>query len=765
MLKNSKNVIIQKDPIQSLIDNLICPITQELMTEPVSIVVDGKLISYEKKALEKWFVIKGEKIDPKSNKKIEVGPFDNIELKNLIEEYKLSLKKHEQSFPFDHCNEKNSTKDENKTSLPDILTKHNNKSEKIENNAVTMQTEKNINIEIGNENSADLEIQAVCLSLSKWVAELESNQLPISRIMQINNLVIYCNKFYEILDYLYEDRKDIANEILKLCKELNEFFSNLLSESEVLHLINKLIAHFNLCIQLHDTNIGSANDYTVAKIIESELHNYSSSLASHVLNSATCKKRPQILKQVMMSFCYTGQIDSIKILLKHGFDINQPCVVGYLQYCENFLAYALDRCQAFVLELLELGMTVTNGNISFAIEFHSIKIVKALLEKRSDYQATITDYTNLIRIYDRADKNEEERQKAIYLLRLLCKRGPLPSSDSLVTALKYGIFEIAKILIEEFKITLPNDLSINDTITIVENCNLELLYYLKLPIPKNILIQKGGRITRLNRIEEEYCYQWLSAEKIQFCVAQGATIDKIDFNSPGVLQSPAIVKQLIEMKKNIHQMHEVDRGVFVPTLHFCAVYAADPESIRLLIAAGADIHAKTTRTGLITGETALHYAAAYAHAEAIKVLIAAGADINARNNILETPLHLTVTKSSLWIEKDAERHAICASSLLYAGANRDLKDKYDLKAVERLGGYYQSNYFWYRAFQTQAREKEIQYQDEKVPSLMTCTARCIANNFNGSYFTLTQNFFYKTKLSPALSNIVDKESINVFTPK
>ena len=52
-----------------------------------------------------------------------------------------------------------------------------------------------------------------------------------------------------------------------------------------------------------------------------------------------------------------------------------------------------------------------------------------------------------------------------------------------------------------------------------------------------------------------------------------------------------------------------------------------PEAVKILIDAGADVNARTKKNGL-WGETPLDYAAHYGESEAVKILIDAGADVN-----------------------------------------------------------------------------------------------------------------------------------------
>ena len=142
----------------------------------------------------------------------------------------------------------------------------------------------------------------------------------------------------------------------------------------------------------------------------------------------------------------------------------------------------------------------------------------------------------------------------------------------------------------------------------------------------------------------------------------------------GVLQSPKIVKKLISLGKDIHLQLFVTTYVPISLLHYAAKHG-HPETIKLLIDAGADIHAKT-----IHGSTPLHYAADSHNPGAVKALIMQGADYNATDNKNQTPLHVAVITGDV----QSTVNIPCAKILLLAGANPDLKDIHGKTALESL---------------------------------------------------------------------------------
>ena len=69
------------------------------------------------------------------------------------------------------------------------------------------------------------------------------------------------------------------------------------------------------------------------------------------------------------------------------------------------------------------------------------------------------------------------------------------------------------------------------------------------------------------------------------------------------------------------------------TILMTAARTGQPEVVKLLLDAGADLNAREHWFG----ETALMWAAAENHAEAVRVLVEAGADVNARSKLLDVP--------------------------------------------------------------------------------------------------------------------------------
>ena len=87
-------------------------------------------------------------------------------------------------------------------------------------------------------------------------------------------------------------------------------------------------------------------------------------------------------------------------------------------------------------------------------------------------------------------------------------------------------------------------------------------------------------------------------------------------------------------------------------LHFAAFFA-QPETARLLVDHGADLHAVSPTFG---GVTPLHSAAAGGSAEIVHMLLAAGADASARQSLGFTALHAAAQNGDAAMARDLLDH-------------------------------------------------------------------------------------------------------------
>ena len=117
-------------------------------------------------------------------------------------------------------------------------------------------------------------------------------------------------------------------------------------------------------------------------------------------------------------------------------------------------------------------------------------------------------------------------------------------------------------------------------------------------------------------------------------------------------------------------------GVPVP-LHLASSYASDPDVVRILIEAGANLSVSDER-----GRVALHWAAARnSNPAVIAALLRAGAAREARDEDGRTPLHL--------VAETNESPAVVAA-LLEAGADLEARDKYRQTPLHRAAASNQS---------------------------------------------------------------------------
>ncbi len=97
----------------------------------------------------------------------------------------------------------------------------------------------------------------------------------------------------------------------------------------------------------------------------------------------------------------------------------------------------------------------------------------------------------------------------------------------------------------------------------------------------------------------------------------------------------ARVKALVNENPQLLTVHDADG--YAP-LHI-AVEENQSETVRFLIAAGADVNAKTGTGLAVWNRTPLHLAAFGGHATITKILLDSGADPNAKSSVGNTPLH------------------------------------------------------------------------------------------------------------------------------
>jgi len=109
----------------------------------------------------------------------------------------------------------------------------------------------------------------------------------------------------------------------------------------------------------------------------------------------------------------------------------------------------------------------------------------------------------------------------------------------------------------------------------------------------------------------------------------------------------------------VHELLHVDPSLVdarspddATALHFAAFFA-QPETVRLLVDHGADVHAVSSTFGNVTP---LHSAAAGGSAEIVHLLLVAGADANARQNGGFTALHAAAQSGDAAMAHDLLDH-------------------------------------------------------------------------------------------------------------
>lgn len=109
------------------------------------------------------------------------------------------------------------------------------------------------------------------------------------------------------------------------------------------------------------------------------------------------------------------------------------------------------------------------------------------------------------------------------------------------------------------------------------------------------------------------------------------------------------VHELLHVDPSLVDARSPDDGT---ALHFAAFFA-QPETARLLVDHGADVHAVSPTFGNVTP---LHSAAAGGSAEIVHLVLAAGADANARQNGGFTALHAAAQNGDAAMARDLLDH-------------------------------------------------------------------------------------------------------------
>ena len=208
------------------------------------------------------------------------------------------------------------------------------------------------------------------------------------------------------------------------------------------------------------------------------------------------------------------------------------------------------------------------------------------------------------------------------------------SSSIIIYALGHpSSFPVTSRLLQQYSILISKELEnkqMLDLQDIIQDCSIDELKRLNLPIPVDFLSQTNTLRTY------EKIYQLLSAEKIQYCIDNGASIENIDLDSDGVLGLPLLVERLFDKNKITPDTAE---GI---NIFFNAAQYGHPDTLRFFIGMKFDVNGRD-----VDQNTALHCAAKCNNPEMIRILIDEGADVNAVNKFNEDPLRMAAKSSAL----------------------------------------------------------------------------------------------------------------------
>jgi uncharacterized protein len=125
--------------------------------------------------------------------------------------------------------------------------------------------------------------------------------------------------------------------------------------------------------------------------------------------------------------------------------------------------------------------------------------------------------------------------------------------------------------------------------------------------------------------------------------------DELDVFEAATLGDADRLHELLHVDPSLVEARSPDDGT---ALHFAAFFT-QPETVRLLVDHGADVHAVSATFGNVTP---LHSAAAGGSAEIVHLLLEAGADPNAGQNGGFTALHAAAQNGDVAMARDLLDH-------------------------------------------------------------------------------------------------------------
>lgn len=144
-----------------------------------------------------------------------------------------------------------------------------------------------------------------------------------------------------------------------------------------------------------------------------------------------------------------------------------------------------------------------------------------------------------------------------------------------------------------------------------------------------------------------------NAAKVRELIAQGVNVSEKDSSGDSPLIMAAymghneIVKLLLDAGADVHAL---DPGMKATALH-AAAYAGRAEAAKLLIDGGVEIN----RQGPYNGYTALHDAVWQNNVDTARVIIDADADLTIKSNSGQTPLEFAKSKGHTEIARMIEQ--------------------------------------------------------------------------------------------------------------
>lgn len=555
-----------------------------------------------------------------------------------------------------------------------------------------------------------------------------------ARVKNLNNVITLMDKLIENKHIM--KLAEISSKVKSLRKSAVHEYTECLIHSEAEKISNAI----------KDNDIELARALLQSKIVKENLQRIAENLITSyfhfnlIFTPAAAILLINILHEIKFNFNFHIERDPLQ---------RTPLIV-LLEYNRN----EVEILQALISAGADVNLSGSTCPLLQASYTLKVNFVRELL--KSGANAKIVG-AKLHGIIDRNIDNDETKGCQLAIIEMLIKAGaPTDIKDwrgntLLRNAVCNGDYKLVDLLLTLGLLPYAN--MINDAISSessIFGCNsLELVNLLivkyKMALPETIPPN-----TKL--------------ELFQLCCLQGMTLENYTIKDIVVLKTPRAIRScllrgdaidfVVERLPSSYYGVPYCAAEQVPFSHYAALYAAG-ESLAMLIAAGLNVHERSP-----IGATPLHYATISRHVDNVKILILAGADVNALDKNLQAPLHWAVENGMAM----SVSHIPCARVLLYAGADKELKDNKGRDPLSCLytGGCHPGDRIgpWNDTFRVSQRmiAKKI-YTAQNLPTLFQMSVNALVSSARN-----TTNLTYRNQMTDEMAAKIEEAGKDQLSP-